>query len=180
MIKIANNLVKLAEKVSDETKEKKKGRKVDYKGRALKGGLMGALAGGLGGAGVAAIRNDEISNLLLGGGAGALLGGGIGALGHMLTGYGNEDIITRQDEPNRVRRGLLGSIVPGLYGAAVGGGLGLAGDLAAKENVSWRTGLGGLGGALLGGGIGALGGGVIDPWMNADYYGQEGENEVEV
>lgn len=195
MIKISNNLVKLAEKASDKAKDKKKGRKVDYKGRALKGGIVGALTGALGGGGIGAIigQHNAIQNnlatnkknpfdltfsdygtdLLLGAGGGALLGGGVGALGHMLSGYANEDIITRQDEPNRRRRGWLSSIIPGLYYGGVGGLLGGALDHHAKSDVPWRGVTGALLGAAAGGGIGALGGAYVGPWMNADYYGQE-------
>jgi hypothetical protein len=162
MIKIANNLEKLA-----KTKEEKK-REVDYGGRAAKGflygGIPGGLIGALAGGAVGADKGNIPLGALLGLGVGGVLGGSAGALGNVIAGYTNEDIITRSDEPNRLRRALLGGIGGGLYGTS----LGIQAGTALGEPAGGAA-LGALGGTA----AGALGAGVIWPWLNSDMFGQE-------
>jgi hypothetical protein len=162
MIKIANNLEKLA-----KTKEEKK-REVDYGGRAAKGflygGATGGLLGGVLGGAVGSQGNNTPFGALLGLGLGGVLGGSAGALANVIAGYTNEDIITRSDEPNRLRRALLGGLGGGLYGTS----LGIQAGTALGEPLGGAA-LGALGGTA----AGALGAGVIWPWLNSDLFKQE-------
>lgn len=166
---------------------KQAARKVDYAERlrrgALVGGGGGALAGGLYGALLGGMRpshepQDDWQRVLvsglLGAGAGGLIGGAGGALGNALMGYENEDIITRADKPNYLRRALVGALKGGLAGAPAGALAGAGLDMAEGANGTpgGDKALIGLGlGALLGGGLGAAGG-LEMPYLNPDMYEQ--------
>jgi hypothetical protein len=168
MIKVADNLqFMLGLKCA---KEERKKRKVDYAGRAARGAqygaISGALLGALGGTHYPQITGVYEQSPLIGGIIGALggglLGSGVGAAGNMLSGYINEDIITGQLEPNRLRRAGVG----GILGAIGGLGAASLGSFNTEKQQLAALLLGGLGGAA----GGALGGGVIGPWLNRDIW----------
>jgi hypothetical protein len=118
---------------------------------------------------------NALATGLLGAGAGGLIGGVGGALGNALAGYENEDIITRSDKPNYLRRALMGALKGGFTAAPIGALAGLG--LDAMEGQGGTPGVDkaliGLGlGALLGAGGGAASG-LEMPYLNPDMYAQE-------
>ncbi len=189
MIKVANNLQRLAFVKLAETEEEKvrkqvekartkdrqraekgevpnEARRVDYAGRARRGALLGALVGAVPGAALGydpkGSTAQQILKVLGGAAGGAILGGGVGALSNTLGGFLNADVIERRPEPNRLRRGLTGALA-GIPSGAIAGAL-----LGGRENVLAGSILGGLGGA----GLGYLQDAYMNPYLNKDLYSQ--------